>query len=173
MTTLTRHNHIYANFELADLPTIKQNTEAYEALMWHIVDGIRLYDLWVQTSIYDNGEDLMWQQVTDHLRFRYGSQILNELYDFVCEKAGLLCDAILAITEKDEHGLYVSPLGLGDDQTGDWCKFVVGIGREYYEELMASPEALREACQYKGYAVECFTYAISNAIALTEPVEEE
>lgn len=172
MKNLTKHNHIFANFEYNELPAIKQDKEAYENLMWHIIDGIRLYDLWMGTGVYENGEEVMLEQVTNHLRFRYDSIILHELLDFVCDKAYDLDKAILAISEKNEDGFFVTPLGLGDDSTSDWCKFVVGIGREYYEEIISNQDALREACGYTGFAIECFTYAISQAIDIIESEEE-
>lgn len=166
---ITKYNHIFAHFELSELPEIIENKEQREALMWHIIDGIRLYDLWIMTSVYEGGEELMWEQVRDHLMYRYDAEVLKELRYFIGDKAHELNEAILAISEKDEDGMYVTPLGLGDDGAGDWCKFVVGLGREYYEDLMNDADFLRETCEEcKGYQVECLIYPINEAIGMQE-----
>lgn len=165
MANYIKHNHIYAHFEFDQLETMKNHdTKAYEDMMWHIIDGIRLYDLWVKTSIIENGEIVMWQLVTEHLRFRYHLPVLKRLLDFVYEKENALQSAIFAISLKTPDGMFHTPLCLGDDGTRDWCSFVVGIGRELYEELLSDPKALREACENVGWAVEKFSYAIIDAI---------
>lgn len=169
MANYIKYNHIYAHFEFDQLEAMKNHdTKAYEDMMWHIIDGIRLYDLWVKSSVLGYSEIQMWQIVADHLRFRYHAPVLNRLLDFVFEKEAALKEAIFAISEKNDDGKYRTPLGLGDDGIGDWCSFVVGIGREQYEELLGDKDALREACVNVGWAVEKFTYAIVDAIETDE-----
>lgn len=171
---ITKHNHIFAHFNIDELPAIKADKAQYETLMWHIIDGIRLYDLWIFTGLEKNQEKTMWEQVRNHLRYRYQKDILIELRNFICEKAYELRNAIFAISKKDEDGYYTTPLGLGDDSMGDWCKFVVGFGHDMFEDLMNDPDFLRETCATSpGWAFECLTYVIDDVVELWEKKEKK